>query len=212
MGRCLQICASVANASVVVESRAPLAKKVAVAVSGRIRVTKSHDRSYERITRADLARLDAIAARDRRDLFARRPETGRLYRGRLFAVALCQGGALHYIDKKTGIKDFDVWSFFRAHPSRPFPYRRRAKLDFGDPKFGTTRDSPLFTGRRVDHIGRSIIADAYSNPVEVLRRYLHAGATGSARRLSQKALVLVHPARLLGTVVWPGRALVQRRR
>jgi len=164
---------------------------------------KSRDRSYERITKADLARLAAIAANDRRDLFARRSETRRLYSDRLFAVALCPGGALHYIDKRTGIKDFDVWSFFRAHPKRLFPYRRRGKLDFGDPKFGRTRDSPLFTGRQVDHIGRSILADDYSDPVAVLRRYLRTGATESARRLAQKAVVLVHPARLLGTIVWP---------
>ena len=176
---------------------------VAVAATVGIRAMRSRDRSYGRITKADLVRLAAIAASDRRDLFSRRPETGRLYRDRLFAVALCQGAALHYIDNETGIKDLDVWSFFRAHPKRPFPYRRRAKLDFGDPKFGTTRDSPHFTGRRVDHIGRSILAEGYSDPVAVLRRYLHAGATESARRLSRKGVVLVHPARFLGTVVWP---------
>jgi hypothetical protein len=33
---------------------------------------------------------------------------GRLYADRLFAVALCQGAALHYIDGKNGVKDLDV--------------------------------------------------------------------------------------------------------
>jgi len=52
-------------------------------------------RSYATITKADLRRLARLAADDRRDLFRRRPDTGRLYEGRLFAVALCQGAALH---------------------------------------------------------------------------------------------------------------------
>jgi hypothetical protein len=94
-------------------------------------------RSYGPLTKEDLKRLVEIAARDRADLFQRKPETGRLYGERLFAVALCQGSALHYLDGKNGVKDLDIWSFFRPSPERPFPYRRRAQLDFGDPKFGS---------------------------------------------------------------------------
>lgn len=68
-------------------------------------------RSYEQLTKADLKRLGQIAARDRDDLFRRKPDLGRLYSRRLFAVALCQGAALHYLNGKNGIKDLDVWSF-----------------------------------------------------------------------------------------------------
>jgi hypothetical protein len=109
-------------------------------------------RSYEPLTKADLRRLGEIAAADRTDLFRRKPDTGRLYADHLFAVALCQGGALHYLDGKNGIKDLDVWSFFKPNPKRQFPYRRRAQLDFGDPKFGTSEDAPHFVGRRVDQL------------------------------------------------------------
>lgn len=160
-------------------------------------------RSYKPLEAVDLKRLGQIAADDRADLFARKKETGRLYSDRLFAVALCQGGALHYLDRKIGIKDLDVWSFFRPNTERQFPYRRRAELDFGDPKFGVTEDSPHFVGRRVDHIGRAIPDSDYSDPVAVLRRYLRAGATESARRLAQKAVILIEPANLFGVVVWP---------
>jgi hypothetical protein len=160
-------------------------------------------RSYEQLTKADLKRLGQIAAADRADLFKRRPETARLYSDRLFAVALCQGGALHYLDGKNGIKDLDVWSFFKPNPKRQFPYRRRAQLDFGDPKFGQTQEAPDFIGRRVDHIGRAIPDIDYSDPVATLRRYLRNGATESARRLAEKAVVLIEPAHLFGTVVWP---------
>lgn len=160
-------------------------------------------RSYEPIVKADLERLGQIAADDRADLFKRKPETGRLYRGRLFAVALCQGGALHYLNGKNGIKDFDVWSFFKSNPKRQFPYRRCAQLDFGDPKFGQSENASSFVGRRVDHIGRAIPDADYSDPVAVLRRYLRAEATESARRLAEKAVILIEPAHLLGTVAWP---------
>src|SRR3546814_7158521 len=108
-------------------------------------------RSYEPLTKADLKRLGEIAADDRAYLFRRKPETAHLYGDRLFAVALCQGGALHYLDGKNGIKDLDVWSFFKPNPKRQFPYRRRAELDFGNPKFGQSADTPAFVGQ----IGRA---------------------------------------------------------
>ncbi len=47
----------------------------------------------------------------------------RLYRHRLFAIALCQEAALHYLDGQNGGKDLDFWRFFKANPKRPFPYR-----------------------------------------------------------------------------------------
>jgi hypothetical protein len=160
-------------------------------------------RSDKPITLADLARLSRLARADRADHFRRKPATGRLYAGRLFAVALCQGAALHYRDGKNGVKDFDVWSFYTEHPTRPFPYRRRGRGDFGDPKFGKSDDSPRYVGRRVDLIGRSIPGADRSKPVETLRRYLRSGATESARHLAQKAVVILDPPRLRGRVIWP---------
>lgn len=159
--------------------------------------------SYERITKRDLSRLGRIAAEDRADLFRRAPKN-RVYTRRLFAVALCQGGALHYLDGNTGVKDFDVWSFYYAHSARKFPYRRRGQRDFGDAKFGIARGAPPdYVGRRVDLLGRSIPNQGYRDPVSALRGYLREGRTESARRLAQKAVILIEPARLLGTVVWP---------
>lgn len=67
----------------------------------------SPTRSYLPISHGDLARLAALAAADRQDLFERKAETGRLYSDRLFAVALCQGAALHYVDGKNGINAGD---------------------------------------------------------------------------------------------------------
>jgi hypothetical protein len=160
-------------------------------------------RSYKTISKSDLRRLAAIAEADRVDLFKRRPETGRLYAKRLFAVALCQGAALHYLDGKNGIKDLDVWSFYRTNPKRPFPARRVGKADFGDAKFGTSDGTPHYVGRCVDLIGRSIAAKNYSDPVAVLQDYLRSRSTQSARCLGEKAMVIIYPPELLGQIVWP---------
>ena len=160
-------------------------------------------RSYEPIASEDLDRLSAIAAADRADLFERKPDTGRLYADRLFAVALCQGGALHFIDRVNGVKDLDVWSFYVERPERPFPYRRRGKADFGDPKFGQSDDRPGFVGRRVDLIGRSLVNVNPSRPIDALQHYLRAGGTPSARFLAKKAVVMLDPRELRGTVIWP---------
>lgn len=161
------------------------------------------ERSNKEITHKDLRRLGEIAKGDRLSHFSLHPETGKLYSNRLFAVALCQGAAMHFVDGKTGIKDFDVWSFYRARPKRMFPPRRRGKADFGNPKFGITETNPDLAGRRVDLMGRSIESSNYSDPVEVLRRYLRAKKTKTAKLLSQKAVILIEPSHLLGTIVWP---------
>ncbi len=150
----------------------------------------------------DLRRLGRLAARDRADLFRRRPETGALYRARLFAVALCQGGALHFVDGKNGIKDLDVWSFYTQSPARAFPPRRVGKADFGDPKFGITPGSPGFVGRRVDLIGRSIPGADPSEPIATLQSYLRSARTESARLLALKAVVIIEPEHLLGAIAW----------
>jgi hypothetical protein len=161
------------------------------------------DCSYERITRGDLICLAEIARLDREDLFARNPRY-RSLNEHLICVALCQGAALHFVDGKNGVKDFDVWTFYAAHPNIPeFPWRRRKAYDFGDPKFGRSPDKPDFVGRHVDLLGRSLEVTGETDPAVVLRKYLSEGRTTTARRLSEKAVVLLEPEDRLGTVVWP---------
>lgn len=161
------------------------------------------ERSSKKITQSDLRRLGKIAKRDLESLFERRPETGRLYRNRLFAIVLCQGAALHYVDGRNGIKDFDVWSFFRANPRRAFPCRRNATEDFGIAKFGKTLGYGNFIGRRVDLLGRSLPVSTSRPAEEILRCYLSERRSVSARKLSEKAMVIIHPEAQLGQVVWP---------
>jgi hypothetical protein len=164
-------------------------------------------RSPAPIDAADLIRLGELAALAEADLFSRKPNWSGRYAGRLLCRALCQGGALQYVDGITGVKDFDVWSFYSEADHGPFPARWRGTADFGPSKFGRFPDDPpAFQGRRVDLIGRSLREPLDADPVEVLRRYLTSTKTTSARKLADKAVVLIEPADFLGVVVWPESA------
>jgi hypothetical protein len=157
------------------------------------------DRSYGKINSRDLKELAALALADREDFFARCPRW-RVYANRILCVALCQGAALHYLDGTTGVNDFDVWTFYAAHPAG-FPYRRHARADFGSPKFGRTRED--YVGRRVDLLARALPSRPFSDPVQALQRYLSEAETKSAKKLAEKAAVIIEPAHLLGTIAWP---------
>ena len=161
------------------------------------------DRSFEQIRREDLARLAAIAHADRDDLFSRNPDLGSAYRDRVLIVALCQGAALHFLNGRNGVKDFDVWTFFSNNPSRQFPARRNVHRDFGDPRFGVSTDQPDFRGRRVDLIGRSIPWRSGQNAVEAVQNYLRTSKAESPRLLAQKAVIVLEPENEMGTIIWP---------
>lgn len=160
-------------------------------------------RSYRQIRSSDLKRLAEIARADRTDFFARYPRWAALYSNQLVCVALCQGAALHFIEHTNGIKDFDVWSFFREQPGQPIPRRPVVYRDFGLSTFGTSSDRPDFIGRRVDLLLKSIVCSSDAGPVTVLQQYLAEGQTKTARSLAQKAVVLIEPADLLGFIAWP---------
>jgi hypothetical protein len=165
-------------------------------------------RSYEKIRSSDLKRLAEIARADRMDFFARNPRWAARYSSRLLCVALCQGAALHFIDHPNGngIKDFDVWSFFRKQPGKsrkPIPRRPVVYRDFGLSRFGTSSDRPDFIGRRVDLLLKSIVCSPDADPVTALQQYLAECRTKTARCLAQKPVILIEPADLLGFIAWP---------
>lgn len=167
-------------------------------------MVRASERSKQRITKVDLRKLSAIAAADRDDLFRRKPHL-RHYRNRIVCVALCQGAALHYLDGRNGVKDFDVWTFYE-HSKLHFPYRRVGKGDFGDSKFGRRpKDSKRFLGRRVDLLGRSLRVQPSSHPLQVIEDYLARPRTKSAKKLAKKAVVIIDPPELRGRVAWAPR-------
>jgi hypothetical protein len=149
-------------------------------------------------------RLAEIARTDREDFF-RRHARWRPYKERVLCVALCQGAALHYVDRKNGVNDFDVYTFYDARPnSGPYPPRRHARADFGASKFGKQPGGASFEGRRVDLLGRSIARPKGMSWVQAVRHYVGSGPRGSTPwHLGRKAVVILEPKRYLGKVVWP---------
>jgi hypothetical protein len=133
-----------------------------------------------------------------------RPEGAGRYAGRLLCRALCQGAALHYLDGENGVKDLDVWSFYAARSDGPFPYRWRGIADYGPSRFGRYPGDPsALVGRRVDLFGRSLPAPPGADPAAVIRAYLSAARTKSAKALAAKAVILIAPERCVGEVLWP---------
>lgn len=162
------------------------------------------DRSLERIGAADLLRLAALAADAEAELFSRNPQGSGRYAGRLLGRALCQGAALHYVNGRNGVKDFDVWSFYAQYDDWPFPARWRGTRDFGPSKFGRYPGDPQrYSGRRIDLLGRSLPVQPGADPAVVLRGYLAGRRTKTAKELAAKAVVLIHPENRAGEIVWP---------
>jgi hypothetical protein len=158
---------------------------------------KTSERSMEKITDEDLKKLASIAATDRGDFLSRRPQ----YTGVFLCSALCQGAALHFVDEKNGVKDFDIWSFYAEEKGVPtFPPRRHVQVDFGESKFGKEPGASL-KGRRVDIFCRSI--ESNENAIESVQRYLRDHPTDSAYLLAKKAAVLLEPTNLRGRIIWP---------
>lgn len=111
---------------------------------------------------------------------------------------------MHYVNKRNGVKDFDVWSFYAQYDDWPFPARWRGTRDFGPSKFGRyPADLPRYSGRRVDLLSRSLPGEPGADPADILRCYLAARRTDSAKALAAKAVVLIHPENRVGEIVWP---------
>ena len=162
------------------------------------------DRSLARLDVADPLRLADLAADAEAELFERNPSGSGRYVGRLLGRALCQGAALHYVNGKDGVKDFDVWSYYAQHNGWPFPARWRGTRDFGPSIFGRfSGDPPRYAGRRVDLLGRSLPPAPGADPARAIRDYLSAGRTKSARALAAKAAVLIDPIGRVGEIAWP---------
>jgi len=130
--------------------------------------------------------------------FARNPSKARPYANRFIAAALCQGAALHFLDGKCGVKDFDIHLFYIQHPR----YRQLSRTVKSFPE-----KVPDFGVRRLDFI-RSVvparIVDANKpNVTNILRRFLGERPTSNSKYLAEKAVVGLLPERIFGKVIWP---------
>src|ERR1700730_14997188 len=88
------------------------------------------ERSFEPLTEEDLAHASEVAQDVLKVKIARAQVAGQ-YIDRLIMLALCQGGAQHYVDGNNGVKDLDVYAFFRAGLEKKFPPKPIWRADFG---------------------------------------------------------------------------------
>jgi hypothetical protein len=166
-------------------------------------IMEESERSFIKIEPSDLERLALLCREDREEFFARHPKWQRLYSDRILCIALCQGGAVHYVNGENGVKDFDIWTFYAEHPDASFPWRLRRTKDYGLSKFGKHPADVGYIGRRVDLLARSLRCGLTADPVQCVRSYLAGGRTKTASELSRKAVVLIEPQELIGQIIWP---------
>ncbi|MFD8249671.1 hypothetical protein [Nocardia sp. NPDC059691] len=160
------------------------------------------ERSYEPLTEDHLRRLAELAYEDHAELMRRHPHL-RVLRDRVLLTALCQGGALHWVDGKNGVKDLDVFTFYARHPEQPYPPRRRKCRDFGASDLGRHPADVGHSGRRIDFMGKDLDVPVDADPVDAVRSYLRGRRTRTAWHLSRKAVVVIDPNHLFGHVIWP---------
>ena len=157
------------------------------------------ERSWEVLETHPLHRLAEIAIIDLDDFFQRHPDS--LYRDRRMLICLCQGAAEHFVNQDHGVKDFDVWAFFRKHPERPFPYRRSVKRDFRPSRFGRHPNDEYFRGRRVDLFGRSVPCEDEQDPHACVREWI-CGRGKSSREIAKSPVVVIHPEAHTRRIIW----------
>jgi hypothetical protein len=159
------------------------------------------ERCYQRLTIQDLRRLAGFVSKAHTDLSGRRADL----KGQLVAGCLGQGAALHFVDRANGVKDFDLWLFYRPeHLQHHVRTRGRCEIyDFGPSPFGRhpADDPERFLGRRVDVLCRELAPRAPEDPVSAVLAWLN-GPAESARRLRERPVVMLWPRQHLGHVIW----------
>lgn len=162
------------------------------------------ERSLAVFDAGDLQRLSEIARKDLQHFIAKNHEARVDFVNKILCVALCQGAALHQVNKVNGVKDIDVYTSFAADEGKSFPPRRPVmNYDFGPSKFGCHPDDLGYIGRRVDCLGRSIAYTVGTSPIEALQAFLLKKPTRTACLLAQKPVVIIDPVERRGDVVWP---------
>ena len=127
-----------------------------------------------------------------------------MFQDLLLCITLCQGGANHYAvchgyakryfdPKRIGVKDFDIWFFFRKEEGRIFNPRWIEKKDLGYTKFGRNPDDVGFKGRRMDFTGRSITFGKMDIEGTVRRWVQSAGGSLPKEPITEGCCWLVPP-------------------
>lgn len=155
------------------------------------------ERSYWVLTEADLTQLRQLAHEEHEEFFRRNPRLGAFFRKSLIGICLCQGAASHYLHPAIGIKDFDIWHFYRENKDSSFPYRAHKSIEGG------------YRGKRIDFLKRAIpesTCEQYpGQPGRTILSYLHQRDTRTKAELLKKAIIGLWPSSILGETLWKGQ-------
>lgn len=146
-----------------------------------------------KITKEHLTWLAKRAEIEHNDFLERKPHL-RAYKNSLVGIVLCQGAALHYIDGKNGIKDFDIWFFYQKDEKVNLSIRRPAT------------DKNGYNGIRIDFMKRAIPASTckrFSNqPDQCILNYLLEHNTLTKRLLLEKPGIGLYPKKIFAKIIW----------
>jgi hypothetical protein len=153
-----------------------------------------------------------------------------VYRKRLIAICLCQGAAQHYLQSEqtahfdrtvvvprdkikkkryridlngkvmAGVRDIDVWLFFRPHPRIGIPHR-------GNCRKHTLRSLGRLGERDLDFMKKVVSATTLaksktSRPADIVRSYLEHENTQSSNYLANASVIGLYPNSLFARLIW----------
>jgi hypothetical protein len=153
---------------------------------------------HKPVTTAELRALAGLALQEIEDFFIRNPHLVSFYEDRFVAAALCQGAALQFVGIGYGVKDFDIHFFYRQNPTKRKLSRRVKRIIANVGQFA---DVPVDFVRTV--VPQSL-STRFASPKALLRAFLEAEPTKSARCLAEKGVVGLLPQSIFGQVVWNG--------
>ena len=162
-------------------------------------------RSFAPVTDDDLRRGRDVATEVLAEKFDRLVSgpTG-AFKDALALLCLCQGSALHRVAAIRGVKDFDVWGFFRPISGQHFPVRARWEGDFGPSPHGRHPDDVEAgrSGRKVDVLGRDIPMGPNEDPRQAVRRYVAESRKGTPLEIAYRPVIVLWPDKWFGETIW----------
>lgn len=151
-------------------------------------------RIYDKIYKKDLRALRDLALKEHNEFFIRNPHLKKPYSNSLIGICLCQGAAWHYLDPENGIKDFDIWHFYKERKKAAFPYRAKKVNKIG------------YKNKWIDYLKRAISKSVYkefpSAPDKIILQYLLQKNTKTKKFLLKKPVIGLYPESIFSKVIW----------
>lgn len=154
------------------------------------------ERIYDSISERDLLALKDFGIREHEEFFKRNSYLKKDFYRSLAGICLCQGAALHYLNQKTGIKDFDVWHFYANNENVTLRCRRPKRI------------KNAYMGRDIDFLKRAIPKNIFAlfpnNLEKIIMSFLLERNTKSKNLLLKKAVIGLYPNNIFAKILWKG--------